>query len=146
VSVRWISIGAALAVAGAIAGCSSSYNSSSSTSSSTTPTDPIAKAAQQLAQLQEGGPPSPDDPLVGQFTTVLNDVQPICTETPEHVANEIYNSQQDLEKNGKTASLLHIAQAFDKAAQAYPSSDRPQECAQFLAAYLVLAEQPGGQP
>ena len=107
--------------------------------------DPITKAATDLTSLQEGGPPSSGDPLVQSFATALSDLESGCSENPEKLANEIYAAQQDLQKNNRSASLLHIAQALDTAA-APLRSNGPTDCAQILAVYLVDAEKPGGIP
>jgi len=118
----------------AVAGCGSSSGSSSST-----PQDPTAKAAQDLASLEPG-----DDPSA--FQTVLTDLRPVCREDPEKVASEIWASWQDLKKNNRPTSLLHVAQALDTVGSGLTPNARPTNCASLLAAYLVTAEAPGGQP
>ena len=123
-----------------IAGCGSS-SSSSASSSATTPASPAAKAAQQLATIQEGGTPSAGDPLVASFETALNDLQPVCTESPDKLASEIWASWQDLQKNNRPTSLLHVARALDTVGGGLTSNAEPTNCAALLAAYLVTAEE-----
>ena len=120
-----------------LAGCASS--SSSSSSSAATP-------AQKLAALQEGGTPSAGDPLVAQFQSALDAVKPACREPQDKVASEIWASWQDLQKNNRPTSLLHVAQALDTVTSGLTPNAEPTNCASLLAAYLVTAEAPGGQP
>jgi hypothetical protein len=118
------------------AGCAAS--SSSSSSSATTP-------AEKLATIQEGSTSSTGDPLVAQFQSALNQVKPACQESQDKVASEIWASWQDVQKNNHPTTLLHVAEAPDTVTRLTPNTE-PTKCASLLAAYLVTAEAPGGQP
>lgn len=120
-----------------VAGCVGSIRSSSS--SAMTP-------AEKLAAIQEGGTPSTGDPLVARFQSALNQVKPACRESQEKVASEIWASWQDLQKNNRPTTLLHVAQALGTVTSGLTSNAEPTNCAALLAAYLVTAEAPGGQP
>jgi hypothetical protein len=117
-----------------VAGCGSSPSSSSSS----TPTSPTAAAAQKLATFQPGAE--------GAFESALNDLKPVCRENPDKLAAEIWASWQDLKKNNRPTSLLHVAQALDTVGSGLTPNAEPTNCASLLAAYLVTAEAPGGQP
>jgi hypothetical protein len=116
-----------------VAGCASS------SSSSTTSHDPTVTAAQELASLEPGDDPS-------QFQSVLVDLKPACREGPEKLASEIWASWQDLRKNNRPTTLLHVAQALDTVGSGLTPNAEPTNCASLLAAYPVTAEAPGGQP
>ena len=100
-----------------------------------------------LASLQEGGPPSSGDSLVQSFVSALTDLRPFCREGPEKLASEIYNAQQDLQKNARPATLLRVAQSLVTLITGiHASGHRSTDCASSLAVYLIAAEAPGGQP
>ena len=131
----------------AIAACSSSGSSTSTASQTAATTDPTTKAATELAGVQEGTTPSSGDPLVQQFMTALTDLHQYCREGPERLANEIYNAQQDLQKNARPATLLRVAQSLDTLVTGtHASGPRSTDCASSLAIYLIAAEGPGGTP
>jgi hypothetical protein len=138
----------ALLVAGVLAGCGSSAGSTTTASqAAAATTDPTTKAAEQLATIQEGGTPDASDPLVQQFVSALNDLQPFCSQGPSRLAPEIFNAQQDLEKNNRPATLLRVAQSLDTLVTGvHASTPRTTDCASSLAVYLLAAEAPGGQP
>lgn len=138
---------ALLVAAAVLAGCGSSGGSSTTASQAAATTDPTTKAAEQLATIQEGGTPDASDPLVQQFISALNDLQPFCSQGPGQLAPEIYNAQQDLEKNNRPATLLRVAQSLDTLVTGtHASTPRTTDCASSLAVYLVAAEAPGGAP
>lgn len=117
-----------------VAGCAAG----SSASSSSTPASLTAAAAQKLATFQ------PD--AESAFEAVLSDLQPVCRESPDKVSGEIWASWKDLQKNNRPTSLLHVARALDTVGSGLTPNAEPTNCAALLAAYLVTAEAPGGQP
>ena len=128
---------ALLVVAAVLAGCSNG-SSSSSSSSAAPPASPTAAAAQKLATIQPGAESA--------FEAALNDLQPVCRESPDKVAGFIYAGWEDLKKNNRPTSLLHVAQALDTVGSGLTPNAEPTNCAALLAAYLVTAESPGEQP
>jgi hypothetical protein len=98
----------------------------------------------KLAVLQDGSPHS--DPLVLAFNRGLNTLRPICKQGRERTAEITWATWQDLKKNHRATSLLHVLRALDRVGGAIPRRGRPTDCASLLAAYAVLAESPNGKP
>lgn len=94
--------------------------------------------AYTLASLELGH--TPDTATVAQYQTALDSLKPLCKEDQSKVANEVYNSLEDLKKhniNDETAVTFaaHIVSSI-------PASAAPTDCSGIMASYLVLRESP----
>ena len=116
-------------------------------------TDPKAFQDQPVAAPSSAAPASPspttsrsdaqlladydqDAYPVADYQRLLDELRPFCTEPIPKVAAEVWASQQDLAKNGITATSLEVLRHLEGAASAGPRED----CGGLLAAYLVLRE------
>lgn len=73
---------------------------------------------------------------VADYQRLLDRLGPYCSEPVHKVAGEVWASQQDLAKNGVTATNLEVLRHLEGAASVGPRED----CGGLLAAYLVLRE------
>ena len=106
--------------------------------STTAVSAPSMRDAERLAAYQEGvASVSASDPLVPKLNAQLSRLQPDCRESRDVLAGEIWGSWKDLHKNGLNESMLSV---FKHVRQSIPRSLAPTNCAQIMAAYLVLRE------
>lgn len=132
---RCVSLGLVLV----LGGCASSGSSSSTQTKAATP-------AMKLADLSDGNPHAAHDPLVVAFNRGLNTLRTICKQRRERTAEIVWSTWQDLKKNHRPTTLLHVLRALHHVGGALPRRARPTDCVQLLAAYAVLVERPNGKP
>lgn len=94
--------------------------------------------AERLAAYQEGvSSVSVGDPLVAQLAGQLDLLEQDCTETQDKLAAKVWASWTDLQKNGVDETILSL---IEHVRSSIPASLAPTDCAQIMAAYLVLRE------
>jgi hypothetical protein len=105
---------------------SSSASSSTSSTPSTTSAAPTAETADvtpveyELATLYEGHSPSDGDPVVREFSNVLDSLETKCTPakgtvtTRRGIGNGILFAKEEMDKQGVHETLLELAHHLDE--------------------------------
>ncbi len=101
---------------------------------------PVSESLEyKLAVVNEGGFVAEDDPLVGRFKSVLDNLQPKCTESRQKIADMGVKAQQLLQNKGVDLSLLRVMQAAN---DSIPPGFGTQPCADIFAALVTLTKRP----
>ena len=93
----------------------------------------------KLAAIQSGGYVDPNDPLVAQFGSVLNDLEGKCQESRNQLSGISIIVHNDMAQRGVDESYLSILQHVDASIpDDLVNSGGAQKCADIFAAYAVL--------
>jgi hypothetical protein len=102
--------------------------------------------AQKLATLDQGHPVPADDTTTGEYSAVLEQLEPACRESQEKLAAEIWATGEDMRKSGVPGTTsLDVGRALAEATDGLPSRTKPTDCVSLLAADALLAEQDHGK-
>lgn len=89
----------------------------------------------KLAVIDRGGNLDTDDPLVGQFRSVLDALVEKCSDSRQRIADMGVTAQGLLQDKGVDVGLIRVMQDVDRS---IPSGLGEQPCADVFASYVTL--------